>query len=198
MEITFREFTRNHPPPKVTYESITRIIKLGQFMQEELDSVLRKMKTRKAAGLDEIPSEIWKTRPSDNILLWHCNAVYNQNTIDRWTKGCIFPFLKKRDLGLAENYRGINPYIHSGQDIQCSTTQPHRTHRTEKILRKKQNGFRRNKSMMSQILTIRWILEGVRAKNLEAAILFVDFSKAFHSIYRGKMEKILLANGRPK
>ena len=46
-------------PPKVTHEPITRIIsnqldiKLGQFTQEELDSVLRKIKNRKAAGLDE-------------------------------------------------------------------------------------------------------------------------------------------------
>ena len=32
-------------------------------------------------------------------------------------------------------------------------------------------------------------------KNLEATILFVDFSKAFDSIHRGKMEQILLAYG---
>ena len=32
-------------------------IKLGPFTQEELDSVLRKIKNRKAAGLDEIPQK---------------------------------------------------------------------------------------------------------------------------------------------
>ena len=43
-------------PPKITHEPITRIIskqldiKLGPFTQEELDSVLRKIKNRKAAG----------------------------------------------------------------------------------------------------------------------------------------------------
>ena len=48
-------------PPKITHEPITRIsskqldIKLGPFTQEELNSVLRKIKNRKAAGLDEIP-----------------------------------------------------------------------------------------------------------------------------------------------
>ena len=100
-------------PPKITHEPITRIIskqldiKLGPFTQEELDSVLRKIKNRKAAGLDEIPPEVWKTRQFDDILLRHCNAVYNQNPIDRWTKGCILPFPKKGDLGLAKNYRGI-------------------------------------------------------------------------------------------
>ena len=52
--------------------------------------------------------------------------------------------------------------------------------------------------MTSQILTIRRILEGVRAKNLEATISFVDFSKAFDFIHREKMGQILLAYGLPK
>ena len=68
----------------------------------------------------------------------------------------------------------------------------------DNILRKNQNGFRRNRSTTSQILTIHRILEGVRAKNLQATLLFVDFTKAFDSIYRGKMEQILLAYGLPK
>ena len=51
-------------PPKITQEPITRIIskqldiKLEPFTQEELDSVVRKIKNRKAAGLDEIPPEV--------------------------------------------------------------------------------------------------------------------------------------------
>ena len=36
------------------------------------------------------------------------------------------------------------------------------------------------------------ILEGLCAKNQVATILFVDFSKAFDSIHREKMEQILL------
>ena len=100
-------------PPKVMQEPITRIIskeldiKIGLFTQEEFDSILRKIKNRKAAGLDEIPPEVWKTRQFDKILLRHCNTVYNQNPIDRWVKGCILLFPKKGDLGLAKNYRGI-------------------------------------------------------------------------------------------
>ena len=52
--------------------------------------------------------------------------------------------------------------------------------------------------MTSQILTIHRILESVRAKNLQATLLFVDFTKAFDSIHRGKMEQILLAYGLPE
>ena len=169
-------------PPKITHEPITRIIskqldiKLGPFTQEDLDSVLRKIKNRKAERLGEIPPEVWKTRQFDDILVRHCNAVYNQNPIDRWMKGCILPFPKIYNALLRNR---IEPKI-------------------DNILRKNQNGFRRNRSTTSQILTIRRILEGVRAKNLQATLIFVDFTKAFDSIHRGKMEQILLAYGIPK
>ena len=56
----------------------------------------------------------------------------------------------------------------------------------------------RRRSTTSQISTIRRILEGVRAKNLQATLIFVDFTKAFDSIHRGKMEQILLAYGIPE
>ena len=190
-------------PPNVTQELITRIIskqldiKLGPFTKEELDSVLRKIKNRKAAGLDEIPPEVWKTRQFDDILLRHCNAVYNQNPIDRWTKGCILPFPKKGDLGLAKNYRGIT-LTSIAAKIYNALLRNRILPQMNKILRKNQNGFRRNRSTTSQILTIRRILEGVRAKKLQATLLFVDFTKTFDSIHRGKMEQILLAYGLPE
>ena len=190
-------------PPKITDEPITRIIskqsdiKLGPFIKEELDSVLKKIKNRKAAGLDEIPPEVWKTRQFDNILLRQCNAVYSQNRIERWKKGCILPFPKKGDLGLAKNYRGITLTSIAAKIYNAllrNSIEP----KIHNILRKNQKGFRRNRSTTSQILTIRRILEGVRAKNLQATLLFVDFTKAFDSIHRGKMELILLAYGLPK
>ena len=88
-------------PPKVTNEPITRIIskqldiKLDPFTKEKLDSVLRKIKNRKAAGLDEIPPpEVWKTRQFDDILLRQCNKVDNQNTTDRWMRDASFLSLK--------------------------------------------------------------------------------------------------------
>ena len=60
----------------------------------------------------------------------------------------------------------------------------------EEILRKNQNGFCRNRPTTSQLSTI--------SRILELELSFVDFSKAFDSIHRGKMEQILLAYGLPK
>ena len=163
-------------PPKVTNKPITRNIskqldiKLGPFTKEELDSVLRKIKNRKAAGLDEIPPEVWKTRQFDYILLQQCNAVYNQNRIERWMKGCILPFPKKGDLGLAKNYRGIT-FTSIAAKIYNALLRNRIEPKIDNILRKNQNGFRRNRSTTSQILTIRRILEVDRAKNLQATLL---------------------------
>ena len=107
----------------------------------------------------------------------------------------LFP--KKGDPRLDKNYRGITLTSIAAKiynALQRYRIEP----KIDNILRKKQNGFQRNRSMMSQILTIRRTFEGVRAKNLQATILFVDFTKAFDSIHRGKMGQILLSYGLPK
>ena len=44
---------------------------------------------------------------------------------------------------------------------------------------------------------MRRLLEGARSRNIPAALLFIDFKKAFDSIHRGTMLKILRAYGIP-
>ena len=73
--------------------------------------------------------------------------------IDRWTKGCILPFLKKGDLRIVKNYQGITltsiaAKIYNALLRNC--IEP----KIEKALRKKQKGFWRNQSTISQILTV--------------------------------------------
>ena len=144
-----------------------------------------------------------------------CSSLDNQKPIDRWTKGCTFPFPEKGNLGIIKNFRGITltslavmiynalllnriepgPLRYIYGIIATATIEP----TFEKILKKNQNGFQRNRFTTSQILTIRRILEkGSCKKNQEATLLFVDFSKAFNSIHRGKMEEILLTYSLPK
>ena len=112
-------------------------------------------------------------------------------------KGCILPFPQKGDLGLAKNYQGIT-LTSIAAKIYNALLRNRIEPKIDNILRKNQNGFRKNRSTTSQMLTIRRILEGVQAKILQATILFVDFTKAFDSIHRGKMEQILLAYALPK
>ena len=115
----------------------------------------------KAAGLNEIPPDVWKTRKF-YIVIWYYNAVYNQITIDRWTKGCILPVPKKGDFRIVKNYlskalTSIAAKVYNA--LLLNRIKPE----IEKILGKNQDGFRSNRSKASQIVTIHRIL-GVHAK----------------------------------
>ena len=68
----------------------------------------------------------------------------------------------------------------------------------ETILRINQNGFRQKRSTTSHILALRRMIEGIKDKNLPGVLLFVDFKKAFDSVHRDKLFKILIAYGIPR
>ena len=64
-------------------------------------------------------------------------------------------------------------------------------------LRNNQNGFRKGRSAVAKILTVRRLVERIKSKNLPAIIAFIDFRKAFDSIQTGKLMEILKAYGVP-
>ena len=68
---------------------------------------IEKIKTKKAAGLDEIPTEIWLTGIFDDIFLRACNAVNKQNSMDKCAKICMLLLTKKGDIRITKNYIGI-------------------------------------------------------------------------------------------
>ena len=98
----------------------------------------------------------------------------------------------KGDFGMAKNYKAIT-LTSIAVKIYNALLRNSIELKIENIFRKNQNGFRRNRSLISENLTIRRIL-GLRTKSLDAIILFADYSKVFRSIHRGKMVQILLAN----
>lgn len=67
----------------------------------------------------------------------------------------------------------------------------------EPHLRDNQNGFRKARTTVSQILALRRIIEEVKKNNLTAVLCFIDFQKAFDLIGKGIMLKILKAYGVP-
>ena len=65
------------------------------------------------------------------------------------------------------------------------------------LLIQNQNEFRRKRKTVGQILAIRRILEGIKDKNLTTIFTFIDFKKAFDSIHRGNMAKVLRSYAIP-
>ncbi|GFS09499.1 LINE-1 reverse transcriptase homolog [Elysia marginata] len=64
-------------------------------------------------------------------------------------------------------------------------------------LHMKQNGFCSGRSIVAQMLTLRRVIDGVKANILPAIIIFIDFKKAFDSIHKAKMVRTLKAYGIP-
>ncbi|KAJ4941094.1 hypothetical protein JOQ06_027381 [Pogonophryne albipinna] len=70
-------------------------------------------------------------------------------------------------------------------------------HAIDPHLRENQNGFREGRTTAAQILALRRMIEEVKKDNLTAVLCFIDFKKAFDSIHRSTMVKILEAYGVP-
>ena len=67
----------------------------------------------------------------------------------------------------------------------------------DKLLCPSQNGFRLGRFTSSHLFALRRIIEELRNHKKEAVITFIDFKKAFDSIDRSKMLKILVVCGIP-
>ena len=113
-----------------------------------------------------------------------------------WNKSQIIPIPKKGDLSLPTNYRGIS-LMPIAAKIYNKLLLNRLIPFVGPILPKNQNGFRRGRSTLSQILCLRRLIEESNLSNLDLALVFFDFSKAFDSVDRSKMFEILELYGIP-
>ena len=192
----------NAPPTAESEIDIEKIyytfsdIHSGEFSQAEIDAAARQMKNGKAPGLDGLPPEFWKLPKVKKSLLSFCNKTYSGNRPKEWGLSGITPIPKKGDLTITDNYRGISlTQVASKIYNRCLLNRVRLV--IDKVLRPNQNGFRKGRSTTSHILALRRIVEELKNHDMEAVLTFIDFSKAFDSIDRGRMFQILEAYGIP-
>ena len=169
----------------------------GPFTVTEFEKAKRTLREGKSAGPDGIPPEVVKKCGLDNIILQFCNLALLGNKLpDMWSLSNIIPVPKSGDLSKPDNYRGIS--------LTCITAKVYNRmilnrirHAIDPHLRENQNGFREERNTLTQILALRRLIEEVKKNNLTAVLCFIDFKKAFDSIHRGTMIKILKAYGVP-
>ena len=159
-------------PLKVRDEEITNLIineqdiKLEQFTQEELASVLRKIKNRKSGGLDEIPPNVWKNGDStiycsDTATLHIIRTKYTDGQRDA---SSLSPRGVTLELPRTSKRKPLHPLRpKSTMRFYATTYNP----KLIKIHGKNPNGFRMNRSTTSSILTIRRVLQGFMGKKLK-------------------------------
>ena len=130
-------------------------------------------------------------------LLHVCNQTLNGKKPLNWSKRIIITFPKKGDLGIPKNYGGISLTCIAAK-IYNMILLHHIQSPIENIFRDNQNDFRPGRSTVGHILTLRRLMEGIKAKNRTAVLTFIDFRQAFDPIQNKKMLKILRAYGIPR
>lgn len=172
-------------------------INTDPFTLEEYRIAKTSIKEGKACGDDNIAPEVLKRCDLDQIVLDFCNqALTKGEKPDHWSISNIIPLPKKGDLSDPKNYRGISLSSLVAKSLNRMVLNRLKP-KIEEVLRRNQNGFRPGRSTVQQILVLRRIIEGVKSRNLPAVLTFIDFKKAFDSVHRGKMLKILAAYGIP-
>ena len=191
-------------PPKVTkeVEEINAVydelpVRTDAFDMEEYLEAKKAIKEGKSYGEDEIPPEVIKRCTIDDLILDFCNqALLNRQKPNQWSILSLIPVPKSGDLSLTANYRGISLSSIVAKTYNRMLLNRIRPHLDDK-LRPNQCGFREKRSTTEQIVALRRIIEGIEDKHLSAVVTFIDFKKAFDTIHRGKMIKILKAYGIP-
>ena len=153
---------------------------------EEVACALRKLKNHKSPGVDGISNEQLRYG-SDGLvgpLVEIFGQVWDEEAVpEEWLKGVITVIPKKGDTSVCGNNRGITLRSTTSKLFQLVMLNRLSTG-IEKALRENQCGFRRNRSCVDQIYSLRTIIHQCIEFNLPLKINFIDFKSAFDCIQR--------------
>ena len=113
-----------------------------------------------------------------------------------WKEGYLIKIPKKGDLIRCDNFRGITLLSVPGKVLNRIILERMKDE-VDKTLREEQAGFRQDRSCTDQIATLRIIVERSIEWNSSLYVNFVDYEKAFDSLDRETLWKILRHYGVP-
>ena len=166
---------------------------------KEVTAAIKAMKSGKAPGADGVTAEMLKAdvNVTAPILTEIFKQIWEESQIpEEWKTGLIFKLPKKGDLGDCNNWGGI-ALLSLTSKVFSRIVLSRLTAVLEKDLRPQQAGFRPGRSCSDHIFTLRQILEQSKEWNTPLYINFIDLEKAFDSIHRESLWKILRHYGVP-
>ena len=166
----------------------------------KISLAIKSLKTGKAAGIDGIQAELLKVdlTSATNHLFNLFNTIWVQNEIPKeWSKGLIVKLPKSGDLGNCDNWRGIT-LLSIPSKVFCRVLLNRIDKALDAILRQEQTGFRKGKGCIDQIFTLKNIIEQSIEWKSPLYINFIDFKKAFDSIHRDTLWKLVRSYGVPE
>nr|KAG5699547.1 hypothetical protein BaRGS_033743 [Batillaria attramentaria] len=198
----FKE-TLNRPPPPVPPDIPPAAqlldISTNPPTKTEIIKAIKSLKSGKAAGPDGIPPEALKAdiQTSTDMLHPLLRKIWESESVPQdWKKGHLVKLPKKGDLSSCSNWRGIMLLSIPGKVLTRIILERLKT-ALDKTLREEQAGFRNDRSCTDHIATMRIIIEQSLEWQTPLYSTFVDFQKAFDSVDREVIWKLMSHYGFP-
>ncbi|KAK3527832.1 hypothetical protein QTP86_006897 [Hemibagrus guttatus] len=162
--------------------------KVDKIRKDEVRKALKRMKSGKAVGPDDILVEVWKClgEAAVEFLTSLFNRVLESERMpEEWRRSVLVPIFKnKGDVQICSNYRGIKLMSHTMKLWERVV---------EASLRKvveiceQQYGFMPRKSTTDAIFALRILMEKYRGGQRELHCVFVDLEKAYDRVPREEL-----------
>ncbi|KAK3517722.1 hypothetical protein QTP70_016495, partial [Hemibagrus guttatus] len=162
--------------------------KVDKIRKDEVRKALKRMKSGKAVGPDDIPVEVWKClgEAAVEFLASLFNRVLESERMpEEWRRSVFVPIFKnKGDVQICSNYRGIKLMSHTMKLWERVVEA-----RLRKVVEicEQQYGFMPRKSTTDAIFALRILMEKYRDGQRELHCVFVDFEKVYDRVPREEL-----------
>ncbi|KAK3540053.1 hypothetical protein QTP70_023811 [Hemibagrus guttatus] len=161
--------------------------KVDKIRKDEVRKALKRMKSGKAVGPDDIPVEVWKCLGEAAVEF--LTSLFNRVLESEWMPGewrsVFVPIFKnKGDVQSCSNYRGIKLMSHTMKLWERVVEA-----RLRKVVEicEQQYGFMPRKSTTDAIFALRILMEKYRDGQRELHCVFIDLEKAYDRVPREEL-----------
>ena len=167
-----------------------------QFDIKEIKDGIKRLKNGKASASDSISNEVLKS--ACNFIAPTLTAFFNklldlEYFPDHWATGLIIPLHKSGELNDPDNYRGItlNSCVSKLFTMLCNDRLVNFCDHNQ-LIDYSQIGFRKGFRTADHVFTLKTIVNDALDNNKKIYACFVDFKKAYDSVWReGLLFKLL-------
>ncbi|MCJ8733950.1 hypothetical protein PDJAM_G00229570 [Pangasius djambal] len=185
----FEELMNEENEREKRVEGVTSVEqKVDRIRKDEVRKALKRMKSGKAVGPDDIPVEVWKClgEAAVEFLTSLFNRVLESEKMpEEWRGSVLVPIFKnKSDVQSCSNYRGIKLMSHKMKLWERVVEA-----RLRKVVEicEQQYGFMPRKNTTDAIFALRILMEKYRDGQRELHCVCVDLEKAYDRVPREEL-----------
>ena len=165
-------------------DEIVKDCKRPDLLVSEIRVAIKELKDRKAVGIDEIPTEFWKSlgKEAATGLLKLCERIFKERIWpEDFTKAVLIALPKKMNPTACEDHRSISLIPHTSK-IMLRILAKRLEGKGIDFISKTRFGFKKGCGTREAIGVMRMLCEKVLDHGKEVFICFVEYEKAFYGV----------------